>query len=838
MKIFLDDIREELHTLMLARPLDERKSFNFNFAPRFAATEFAQSFGCKDYKRSIQSRTVDLTAVEHPCYAGLGSVADFHDDLLYFAYKRQIETDFPNTAYYLECLQVLAEGRKSEDLDTKVAIAASEGQISLRDVRMAYQHFGHTMHAPGLDDNTVVGIFHARLADSPKQEAELRRDLKIIGQHRMSSRIQNVASQTINNYQQALSFLDANEDTTDEFITSMFSVKVDGKPSEETAARQAVALIANHRKSRALKEWLDTGTLGEVEMDVGQAYARLDITDRQGTEDEMIVTLFNLHSEEQPSQTEDLKKALAAIAKDRNSKILMDHAGIDIDGSVHTLSEWPVALNNIGNTCYLNSLLQFYFSIRPFRDLVLHFDEFRTPTESESLKFKRVGGRNVSRKEIERAQRTAEELRTLFQNLITSATSSIRPDTEVARLTLLTPKAEIARRQSIRQSMDNAERPTLSSSLGVIDGLAIQGPAGPPVSGNDTDDAVMLDSPSLKGEINHAPVDGSSRSSTQTLVEEPTVIGDPMDLDETEKYARRKMLDEKEKLSSDQTLQSTDSSKDGKLVSLTQSSPSPPNEQTFPIVEGGVVDEPRDPFKGQPLRPPPPQGPTNHPPPIPPRPKPVADATEAVREAEFAAQQQDVNEIAYNVLNQMQCAIKPLAIDETGEQIDQVKHIFYGKLKTFITSNSGQIRSKEEYMSDIKVNVLGGSRDIYSALDGAFDVEDVAVAGGIEPKYSTISQLPPVLQIHVQRGQFDPVTKKESKSDNYLGLKDVIYMDRYMDSSDPEFLGRRKGCWQWKKQLTILENRRNQLIATDVSILTVPRPGLKLIDEHEHVRGS
>ena len=96
----------------------------------------------------------------------------------------------------------------------------------------------------------------------------------------------------------------------------------------------------------------------------------------------------------------------------------------------------------------------------------------------------------------------------------------------------------------------------------------------------------------------------------------------------------------------------------------------------------------------------------------------------------------------------------------------------------------------EEFMSDIKVNVSAGPQDIYTALDGAFDVEDVVVVGGIEPKYYTISRLPPVLQIH------DPYTKKEFKSDNHLELREMIYINRYMDSSDPEIPRRRQESWR------------------------------------------
>ena len=49
-------------------------------------------------------------------YAGLGAVGNFHDSLIQFAYERQVSCDPGNSSYYLECLDGIAEGRKSEDL--------------------------------------------------------------------------------------------------------------------------------------------------------------------------------------------------------------------------------------------------------------------------------------------------------------------------------------------------------------------------------------------------------------------------------------------------------------------------------------------------------------------------------------------------------------------------------------------------------------------------------------------------------------------------------------------------------------------------------------------------
>ncbi len=139
-------------------------------------------------------------------------------------------------------------------------------------------------------------------------------------------------------------------------------------------------------------------------MDISRAYNRLEITDRT-IDDETVLTAYNYHVSEAPSQRDDLRRALIAIAESRGSTLLQDFLDSGMVSSEYPLSEWPVGLENIGNTCYLNSLLQFYFTVKPLRDLVLNFDQYKMDIEGENLRNKRVGSRRVSRKEVERAQR-------------------------------------------------------------------------------------------------------------------------------------------------------------------------------------------------------------------------------------------------------------------------------------------------------------------------------------------------------------------------------------------------------------------------------------------------
>lgn len=407
------------------------------------------------------------------------------------------------------------------------------------------------------------------------------------------------------------------------------------------------------------------------------------------------------------------------------------------------------------------------------------------------------------------------ELQKLFQSMITIPDNKATPAQELARLTLISSSTEENMR---RMSILSAQRP----SIGDMGGVPIQGPLPAPASTVDSPDTVMengIDS-SVEAPKEAKTLPGDEVSSEGTLVEapavDPNVDNDFMVIDAVEKPDQQeRIFEDKENLAPTQEEVPRPATPDTQIKPLAESSPSRANEQArpqSPTKENTKNSESHQLASQDGTALP---GPPNRPPPVPLRQKPEEQKRALQEEVEIGAQQ-DVTEVIANVLFQLQCAIKAESVDETGEQIDQIKKLFFGKQKSYTTNERGEIRSKEEFFSDIKVDVASGPRDIYAALDGAFDVQEVEVGGSMEPQYATISQLPPVLQVLVQRAQFDPKTKTSFKSINHLELKETIYMDRYMDSSDPDLQQRRKACWGWKKELSKLEARRSKLTENEV----------------------
>lgn len=397
------------------------------------------------------------------------------------------------------------------------------------------------------------------------------------------------------------------------------------------------------------------------------------------------------------------------------------------------------------------------------------------------------------------------ELQRLFQSMITASRAQVTPEQELARLTLISSMAEDDIR---RRSVIGGQRP----SLGEINGRAIIGPLPPPALSAIQSDSEMtgVKQDEGNGDGNDIGTGDTGSSSDATLVEGAALEDtDHIMLDTDDAGQQKLILEDKENLPPNKTLVARPSTPENHLQPLAETSPSRTNEQKTSSPPKGTLLNQEDPIIVN-------SQPPSRPPPFPPRPK-QKEKEDLIREEVEIGAQQDVTEVIQNVLFQLQCAIKPESVDESGEQLDQIKRLFFGKQKSYTTNSEGLIRTKEDFFSDIKVDVASGPRSIYAALDGAFDVQEVEVGGALEPQYTTISQLPPILQIMVQRAQYDPEKKASFKSTHHLELMETIYMDRYMDSGDEDLMQRRRECWVWKKELAQLEARKLELTKTNVS---------------------
>lgn len=151
---------------------------------------------------------------------------------------------------------------------------------------------------------------------------------------------------------------------------------------------------------------MESGT-EDSNLDVGEAYNRLQITDRRAPDDTVLAYYESLRSGAPTGSSDSYKEAFRVIAHDRQSSYLLrklDDPNADIQAEKSTVNQ-PIGLDNIGNTCYLNSLLQYYYTVKSVREVVMNFEQIRMPLNEEDIKKKRVGGRAVSKAEIIKAQK-------------------------------------------------------------------------------------------------------------------------------------------------------------------------------------------------------------------------------------------------------------------------------------------------------------------------------------------------------------------------------------------------------------------------------------------------
>ncbi|KAK7063918.1 USP domain-containing protein [Favolaschia claudopus] len=493
---------------------------------------------------------------------------------------------------------------------------------------------------------------------------------------------------------------------------------LEGGSRLQTDATKALKIIADSRGSHSLQKVWEHGKRGIMSPE--RAYDTLEVP--KDVDEEMLITVFTMRIEETPLQLDRMREAMLVIAEVRDSERLRKFLEIGHDPGVivpPTRLDLPRGLNQLGNTCYLNSLLQYFYTIKDLRAAVSPMDgrDFKTFEDDkysdDDLKRHRVGGRLVTRREIIRSKKCASpcnaaietNLRTLavitllaslFWELEYCEQPAVTPALELAKLALVTSKDE----------EDDEDKGGTDTS-------------------NDTDATLVEDGP------------------TRPAVSSPSQMA--MDVDSPR----------------------PDSS------SAPTTIPSGGEPSSSKIISGDTTV-------------------TKKAPTLPPR-----KATEVSNSTMMFGKQHDVSECMDNCMFQIETAL--LKFDGmSGNDDDKtsiVKRLFYGKIRQRIASDDlaskSSVHEKEDLFSHLPVNVADDGIDIYDGLSGYFD--DVVEFEGKKARMEvTLVETPPLLQIQLQRVQFNRDTLQPYKSQAYVKFGETIYMDRFMDNADPQRKARGK----------------------------------------------
>ncbi|KAI0319953.1 hypothetical protein OF83DRAFT_1169745 [Amylostereum chailletii] len=509
-----------------------------------------------------------------------------------------------------------------------------------------------------------------------------------------------------------------------------------------TDGNEAFCRIAEVRNSVDLRnKWEHAQT---VFMTPEQAFSTLGVEDSTTIDDTLLIALYQMRVEEAPLRADKMKEAMSVISEYRDSERLRQFMGTGSDpGDIvpPTRQDWPRGLNQLGNTCYLNSLLQYFYTIKELREAVaplLNSDRKSLEDDKltdDDLKRHRVGGRLVTRREIVRSKRFVSQLADLFWEMQYNERASITPTIELAKLALVTSKDE---------EEDDVDRGGTDSS-------------------NDTDATLVDDAPPRI--MVESPVRSPSEGSMSSIL-------------------GKRPRDHSGESNMEVDHRPTEADKENRATTSTAAA-GPSGSQAQPLQpskdssgeKGMDVDPPRDPESSNQA--------SRKPPPLPTR--------KATESSMMFGRQHDVSECMDNCIFQIETALlKFSGLSDTEEgKASLVKRLFFGTLKQRLTvaqpeepARGSSVHEREDLFLLLPVNVSDEGFDLYDGLSGYFDdvVEFESKKARMEV---TLVDLPPILQIQLQRAQFDRETLQPYKSQAYVKFDETIYVDRFMDGADP-----------------------------------------------------
>ncbi|KAK6085087.1 ubiquitin carboxyl-terminal hydrolase [Seiridium cupressi] len=495
-----------------------------------------------------------------------------------------------------------------------------------------------------------------------------------------------------------------------------------------------------------------------------------------------VADALELFAEHHRSSNPDFAAKLDSWAGIFKSSNLVAQGGVTLESGQQLANVDPNAppgLRNIGNTCYLNSLLQYLYSVVPLRNLVLQFPENHLDLSPESVQQRVLGygnGITVNLEEAIIGRQFIEQLQLLFKDLLATTKVASEPSQKLANAALRSASEllDIWAKTADNKPADTAPPPLPAR------------PSPAPPEGKPSE----MHNVSVTVEPVNDTMETASAVSSQTLVNddaaEPTGV--------SEKPTLSAEGPEGFKASAPET------------VATSTVEAQTPNALAHDLPLGERV-------------------------------KVISQRLE--QSDRQGTDQQDVEEIIGFILEHLMRAISsngPMP-GIPNLQADAITNTFFPVVVNYtIRSNEGSGKPGVELNVDRWINAFphereGVSSTIYDALTRSFGLHYV---DGNIGRYSALRSLSPVIHIRIQRA--NTTVNGATKNRNPVILTDELYFDRYMDAPDDSPLSAmRKTDWALQghqMQLDELNIDRPNNVRNESAMAAMPKNELALQGHH------
>ncbi|KAI0031039.1 hypothetical protein K488DRAFT_25458, partial [Vararia minispora EC-137] len=535
-------------------------------------------------------------------------------------------------------------------------------------------------------------------------------------------------------------------DVDDAFVMRAAREVIQRARGSEAAVRDvadALRVVGEARGSAVLRAAAERRAMAPE-----KAYALLG-AEEGAVDDGLLITVFRVGVEDQPAQAAKLREALEVIAEYRDSERLRAFlkSGEDPgDAPPPTRRDWPRGLNQLGNTCYLNSLLQYFYTIRELRGALVDTggrlgaekagaegkaegSKGKDEATEEELARTRVGGRRISRREIRRSQRFVQQLADLFFQMQCADNAAVTPTLELAKLALVSHR-------------DDAEEDEEAERAGG--------------AGTDSDATLVDDGDTAMALDDARAPEREPDDSMPAIAAVPTIVRVDSPVSSTEQRERgRRDVETPDR----EGLELPRSHRD--VITPDRGAHDTATPDCAAVKAG--------------------------PPPLPPRKVSSAGGM-------LFGRQHDLTECMDNCIFQIETALLKFGgmAEAEDDKTSLVKRLFYGNRKQRIVHEadvSGRqptVHEREDPFFQLPINVSDEGYDLYDGLAGYFADAAIELEGRPARMETSIADLPPILQIQLQRAQFDRETLQSFKSQAYVRFGETLFMDRFLDGVGAE----------------------------------------------------